>query len=94
MDNIGIETQPIGRVETPIIPEVPAEMGSIKTPASNTNIQESPNQEIPAVKTEEPIGVEVSAETPKPSAGFAIDPNKNGASRIVLEKIIRKVENL
>ncbi len=92
--NNTIETQPIGRVETPITPEVPAEMGSIETSVSNINLEESPKQEISVTKAEEPVGVEVSTEVPKPSAGFAIDPKKTGASRIVLEKLIGAIENL
>ncbi len=94
MDNTNIETQPIGRIEAPIIPEVSVEVGSVETSFPNAENQQPSRTEVPSTKEDFSLGAEISIETPKPSAGFPINPESTGNSRIVLEKIIGKIENL
>ena len=96
MDNTRIETQPTvtGRVETPAISsEIATEIGAVEN-SSAPVVEISPNVETTPELTETPVGVEVSTETPKPSAGYQIQPGSTGTSRIILEKMINKITNL
>ncbi|HNR53247.1 MAG TPA: hypothetical protein PKI16_02125 [Candidatus Dojkabacteria bacterium] len=96
MDNTRIETQPmgIGGVETPVISsEIETEVGAVEN-SSTTMTEVSPKVDTIPEPIETSVGAEVSIETPKPSAGFQIDPKSTGASKIVLEKLTNTIANL
>ncbi|MDD3734821.1 MAG: hypothetical protein PHR67_08020 [Candidatus Cloacimonetes bacterium] len=94
MINNNIEIQPV-RVETPNTTEIPNGFNSVETVTSTPVGQESKAQEILPATPKASVGVEVTTEVlNKPSAGFPINPEDTGTSRIVLEKIIGKIENL
>jgi len=94
MDNTRIETQPTVGIETPIIPEASVEVGVTEVPPVIPPEEVLPKEEASAEILESPVGVEFSTETPKPSAGYQIQPGNQGASRIVLEKLTNKIANL
>ena len=94
MDNTNIEIQPTVRVESPVFPEVPVEPGSLEAPVANS-IEKEPNKvETSFTKIDDPVGLDIDVQVPKPSAGFQIDPKSTGASKAVLEKLLNKLENL
>lgn len=94
MINNNIEIQPV-RVEAPTTTEIPNGFNSVETATPTPVEQESKAQEVLSTTPKVSVGVEVTTEVlNKPSAGFPINPEDTGTSRIVLEKIRGEVENL
>lgn len=98
-NNTLIETQPVIEqpkvpFETPVLPENPVVTEANEAKSDNQSTEKSSPTEAVANIPNEVVAVEVSTEIPKPSAGFPIQSEGKGASRIVVEKIIGKIANL